>query len=172
MPDTIPVRLRRAVADDIGFIMATERLPGYEWLVGRWDAARHAATLAEPSSATLVAEDAAGVAQGFAILRQIDDPDGNVFLQRIAVAFPGNGFGRPMLCQVTDWVFGETAAHRLWLLMKQGNDRADHVYRTSGFSQEGVLRQSQIGPDGSRVDALMFSKLRAEWSSTTRSATT
>jgi RimJ/RimL family protein N-acetyltransferase len=141
-------------------------------LVGRWDAARHAATLAEASSACLVGEDAAGVARGFAILRQIDDPDGNVYLQRIAMALPGNGLGRLMLHAVTDWVFGHTAAHRFWLLMKQGNVRAEHVYRTTGFSQEGVLRQSQIAPDGSRVDALMFSMLRAEWPSPSASATT
>lgn len=152
--------------------MQTERQPGFDWLVGRWDEAKHRDVMAEASSAYFIASDAEGAAVGFAILRQVDDPDGNVYLQRIAMAQPGGGLGQPMLRGIIAWVFDETQAHRFWLLMKQGNDRADHVYRSLGFVEEGCLRQSQIAPDGTRLDALMFSMLRPEWQKTPFSATT
>ncbi len=165
MTQTTPVRLRRADEDDIAFIMQTERQPGFDWLVGSWDAAKHREIMAEASSAYLVATDAGGTRRGFAILRQIDDADGNVYLQRVAMAQAGGGFGRPFLGGIIGWVFDQTRAHRFWLLMKQGNARADHVYRSLGFTEEGTLRQTQIAPDGTRLDALMFSMLRPEWQS-------
>lgn len=151
--------------------MQTERQPGFDWLVGRWDEARHREVMAEASSAYLVATDAAGVGVGFAILRQVDDLDGNVYLQRVAMAQAGGGFGRHFLRDIIAWVFNETRAHRFWLLMKQGNDRADHVYRSLGLVEEGCLRQSQVAPDGTRLDALMFSLLRPEWQKMPGSAT-
>jgi hypothetical protein len=39
--------LVRAAEADIPFIMATERLPGYEELVGRWSEAEHRAALSD-----------------------------------------------------------------------------------------------------------------------------
>ena len=42
------LRLARGTPADIPFVMATERLPGYDDLVGRWDEARHHAALADP----------------------------------------------------------------------------------------------------------------------------
>ncbi len=172
MTQTDPVRLRRADEGDIAFIMRTERQPGFDWFVGRWEEAKHRDVMRETSSAYLVATDSEGASLGFAILRQVDDADGNVYLQRVAMAQPGGGFGRHFLRGIMAWVFEQTQAHRFWLLMKVGNHRADHVYRSLGLVEEGRLRESQKAPDGSRLDALMFSKLRPEWSSSTGSATT
>ncbi len=167
-----PVQLRRADAGDLAFIMQTERQPGFDWFVGRWDEAKHRAIMQESSSAYLVGIGPDGETLGFAILRQIDDADGNVYLQRVAMAQPGGGFGRHFMRAIMAWVFEQTQAHRFWLLMKVGNDRADHVYRSLGFTEEGRLRKTQKAPDGTRLDALMFSMLRPEWPKTMGSATT
>lgn len=142
--------------------MRTERQPGFDWFVGRWEEAMHREVMRETSSAYLVATDAEGALLGFAILRQLDDPDGNVYLQRVAMAQPGGGLGRHVMREIMAWVFGHTPAYRFWLLVKAGNDRAEHVYRSLGFTPEGRLRQTQIAPDGTRLDALMFSMLRPE----------
>ena len=166
------VRLRKATPDDIPFMMATERLPGYEWFVGQWDAARHLEVVNNSASAVLVGLDDAGVAQGFAILRELDEPSNNVYLQRIAITRPGSGFGRALLHAVTDFVFTELPTHRMWLLVKVHNAHARYIYEATGFSQEGRLRQAHIEPDGSRADSLMFSKLRSEWQPGRASATT
>ncbi len=153
-------------------MMATERQPGFEWFIGQNDAAEHARVIAGPSSATLLGLDAAGVPQGFAILKDLDDAQGNVYLQRIVIAAHGQGFGRGLLDQVVEFVFSSTKAHRFWLHMKAGNHRAHRVYLQAGFIEEGLLRQAMIAPDGGRMDSHVFSILRPEWSLRTASATT
>jgi RimJ/RimL family protein N-acetyltransferase len=166
------VTLRRAVPDDIGFMMSTERLPGYEWFVGRWDAEKHAEVMADPGNAVLVGLDAAGAACGFAVMRHNDDREQNFYLQRIAMVSPGNGLGRSMLRALLAWVFGNTDTHRFWLLVKDGNARAIRAYQSCGFSTEGRLRESFISPTGERCDAFILSILRSEWPIPAASAST
>jgi hypothetical protein len=50
------MRLRPAVLDDLPFIMATERRPGYEGRVGRWTEAEHRTGLAASGTAYLIGE--------------------------------------------------------------------------------------------------------------------
>jgi RimJ/RimL family protein N-acetyltransferase len=170
--ETKHVRLRKAGADDVGFMMATERQPGFEWFVGQWDEAEHLEKLADPGNSIVIGLDSAGERCGFAIMRQNGDREQNLYLQRIAMAAPGTGLGRPMMRALIDFVFGETDTHRLWLLVKDGNDRALHVYHASGFTTEGKLRQNLVTPLGERGDAFMLSILRPEWSERLASATT
>jgi hypothetical protein len=40
-------RIERASRTDLPFIMATERMDGYDHFVGRWDEARHLSALAD-----------------------------------------------------------------------------------------------------------------------------
>jgi RimJ/RimL family protein N-acetyltransferase len=158
--------------EDIPFIMATERQPGFEWFIGQNTAAEHATTMASRDNAYLIGLDARGAPQGFALLKNLQDTHGNVYLQRIVVAQHGQRFGRRLLAAVVDFAFTTTAAHRFWFHMKAGNDRAHHVYLQSGFIEEGRLRQSMTAPDGSRIDSHIFSILRPEWLSRSASATT
>ena len=88
------VGLRLAHSNDIPFIVATERIPGFEKLVGRWSEETHLAALRTPDHAYLIGTDAAGEQIAFAILRDLNDVHGNVCLKRMAVAVPGQGIGR------------------------------------------------------------------------------
>ena len=165
------VILRPAVAEDIDFILATERLPGNDRFIGQWTAERHLALMQAPGSQYLIGEDETGAAQGYVMITELDDRHGNIYLHRIAVAAPGQGFGRRLLRAVTEWVFARPTAHRMWFNMFADNDRAHHVYRTSGFRQEGRLREARLRADGTRCDSLIFSMLRSEWLSRPASAT-
>jgi RimJ/RimL family protein N-acetyltransferase len=103
----------------ISFIMASERRPGYEALVGRWDEARHGAALADGRHAYFVGRQVesggTGAPVGFAILRDWHSPEKVTLLKRIAVTHPGRGHGRALLSKVVAKVFEETDAWRLWL---------------------------------------------------------
>ena len=79
------VTVRPASAADIPFIMATERGPGFERLVGRSEEAQHRAEIDHPGGAYLIGQSD-GVPTGFAILRGFDDPFGNIYLKRAATA--------------------------------------------------------------------------------------
>ena len=50
----ISITLRRATEEDIPFIMGTERLDGYDALVGRWDELQHLAALKDKRKAYFV----------------------------------------------------------------------------------------------------------------------
>lgn len=163
MSDTpVTVALKRAAAEDLSFVMATERLPEHESLIGRWSAERHMAAMASDDFAYLIAF-ASGAPVGFAILRELTDPHGNIGLQRIAMVAPGRGFGRAFLDQLLDWVFAETSCHRLCLEVFTANARARHVYASLGFVEEGILREVVRRADDTRVDQALMSILRPEW---------
>jgi RimJ/RimL family protein N-acetyltransferase len=153
--------LQRAHEADIPFLMATERIPGYESLVGRWDETRHRAALADPGIAVFVAREHGGPA-GFAILKDWGSPDRVTLIKRIAVAQPNHGLGRRLLGALADAVFQETDAFRLCLGLFPENARAYRVYRACGFLPEGVSRGSAYF-GGEHRDELVMALLRPDW---------
>ncbi len=158
------LRLRRASPDDVGFIMETERLPGYDYFIGRYSVDEHKRYMASEAFAYLIGEDVTGSPVGFAILNELDNRDGNVCIKRIAVTVPDQGYGSQLLSSAINFVFRETETFRLWLTVVRGNDRALSVYRKNDFVEEGARRQAALLPDGSRADMVMMSMLRPEWS--------
>jgi len=156
--------VRLGTPADVEFVMAVERLPGYEVLTARWTREEHLAALALPDTRYLIGLRPDGSPEGFAILERIADPHEGAKLKRIAVARPGAGFGQPLLAAVTRWVFEHTPAERLWLDVFSYNERARHVYLKGGFRDDGALRQAYVLPGGERVDRRIMSILRSEWS--------
>ena len=76
------IAIVRASDADIPFIMATERLPGYDVLVGCYEEDVHRANLADDNWLYLIGLDASGTPQGFAALQNRHDGDGSEFLRR------------------------------------------------------------------------------------------
>lgn len=155
--------LRVAKAADLPEIMEIERQPGFEHLVGRSTLEFHTRAMADPDHAYLVGLAPDGRIEGFAILRDVENPQHNTCLKRLAVRVPGSGFGKPFLGDVIAWVFENTETHRLWLDHIITNDRARHVYEENGFVREGISREAYALPGGSRIDLAVMSILRREW---------
>jgi len=153
--------LVRADDADISFIMATERLPGYEELVGRWSEADHRAALANDRYAYFVAR-AASQPIGFAIIRDWASSERVTCIKRLAVARPGEGVGKAFLAKLVDRIFCETEAHRIWLGVFPDNARARRVYEAVGFKAEGLARGSSLF-GGVYRDELVMALLRPEW---------
>jgi GNAT superfamily N-acetyltransferase len=95
------LEVRRADESMIPFVMETERTPGFDVLVGRWDEARHRAALTDGQHAYFIARDD-GRPIGFAIVRDWASPERAALVKRIAVAHPGLGHGRALLSRVVD----------------------------------------------------------------------
>jgi RimJ/RimL family protein N-acetyltransferase len=151
----------RADASAIPFVMATERIAGFEQFVGRWDEARHRAALADGRHAYFIGrEDAEPI--GFVILRDWASPERVTLIKRMAVCRPGHGYGRALLAQVVDAVFGETDAWRVWLGVFPENARARRAYEAAGFTAEGIARGNAFFGDVHR-DELVMAVLRPEW---------
>jgi diamine N-acetyltransferase len=149
------VTLRLATPDDIAFILAAERRPGYEEFVGRFEEDQHRANLADDNWLYLVGLDDSGTPQGFAILQDRNDGDGSEFLRRIAVTNAGGGFGRPFLAALIDWVFAHTENTSFHLHVRNTNDRARHVYASLGFCV--------VGPEDGDPTSTTMELTTADW---------
>ncbi len=158
--------IRAAAPVDLTAIMAIERTPGFERFVGRSPEDEHRAMMASPNYAYFVGAAGDSAIVAFAILRDLEDAHGNLYLRRIAVARPGEGLGGAFLGLIVAWAFTHTAAHRFWLDCFTDNARALRVYEKLGFSREGVLRESYRAADGSRHDRFMMALTRPQWMAT------
>lgn len=118
--------------DDIPEIMRLERLPGYDAVVGRFDAAEHAEQFASPDACYFGLRDGDRLA-GFVLMQEIHAP--TVLLRRIAVGEPERGVGGRLVRGVMDWTFETTGAAALKLDVHVANARARRVYEREGFTQ-------------------------------------
>ncbi len=156
-------------AEDIQEVMALERGPGFERLVGRWEQEEHLAEIAKASSRYFVLRDRRGIA-GFAIVQGLGDRDGKAHLKRIAVRDPGEGTGEKLLRLLLNWLFTKSATNRIDLDVFVGNARAKRAYEKAGFSTDGILRDFHREPDGSFRDMWLMTILRREWEARKRDA--
>ena len=136
------VRLRPTTEGDLAFVLREEGDEENRPFIGRWTRGRHLEALVDEDLEHLISEDGGGAPVGYAILTGVRDPGRILCLKRLMVAQKGRGYGRAVLRLVKERAFGELGAHRLWLDVKEGNARARGLYRSEGFVQEGVLRDS------------------------------
>ena len=155
----------RASEKDLPFIMATERLSGYDALVGRWQEAEHLSAINGNRYAYFLAKDAA-TPVGFAIVRDWASPERVTHVKRIAVTRPGIGIGRRFLGALVSVIFRETNAHRIWLGLFPDNARARKAYEAVGFKAEGIARGSAFF-GGTHRDELIMAILRTDWTGAT-----
>jgi RimJ/RimL family protein N-acetyltransferase len=156
------LQLARGTADDIAFVMAAERLPGYEELVGRWSEAQHLAALADGRHAYFIARfESQDI--GFAIVRDWASSERVACIKRIAVSNPGQGHGQMLLAGLVDHIFRKTDAYRIWLGVFPDNARARGAYEAVGFKAEGLARGSAFF-GGVYRDELVMALLRPDWS--------
>lgn len=158
------IRLIKAGPDDIGTIMAIERLPGYEALVGRSTEEEHRRRMASDDTAHwLAAGEGAGDVGGFAIVTGVGDPHNGPYLRRIAVVHPGQGFGGALIRRLSRWAFEELKAPRFFLHVLAHNARAVAAYEACGFVKEGLLRSAYLMPDGTRADRVLMAIVAADY---------
>jgi diamine N-acetyltransferase len=152
----------RPTEQDIPFVVTTERLDGYEALVGRWSEAQHLAALTDGRHAYFIAR-LGSQDIGFAIVRDWASSERVACIKRIAVSNPGQGHGQMLLAGLVDHIFRKTDAYRIWLGVFPENDRARRAYEAVGFKSEGLARGSAFFA-GVYRDELVMALLRPDWS--------
>jgi len=148
------MRLRRATSNDIPEIMAIERQPGYEALVGQWSAEQHAAHLDDPAFHYFVVGEAGDLTAFAALHAQAD----GLLLNRIIVRETGRGFGRILLQRIIDLAPSLSPSPRLWLRVAAHNDRAIRLYAAFGFLHETTLANAGKLPIGRTVDLMVMAR--------------
>ena len=134
--------LRDATTADIPFIVNIEHRPEFREYIGNWTSEEHAAAMRDSDIRYMIAIGDNGVAIGYIILRGLRSEHRNMELKRIVISRPGQGQGKHALRLILKKVFDEFGAHRLWLDVFETNLRAQHVYRSLGFQQDGIFREA------------------------------
>jgi diamine N-acetyltransferase len=154
--------LRAATEADISFIVEIEHSPEFHEYIAKWTVEEHQAALRDPNTGYLIALDSSGSQIGYVILRGLESEHRTIELIRVAMRLPGQGSGKHVLRLVLKKVFEELGAHRLWLDVLESNLRAQHVYLSLGFQQDGMIREGFFS-DGKYHSLILMSLLDREY---------
>ncbi len=135
------LNVRKTEATDLPFVLEAETDQENTPFIGQWSYEQHLESLIDENMNHLIIENKNGDKIGYAIITGLLDLNKTVCLQRIAIQMKGKGYGKETLKLIVMWVFEHTETHRLWLDVKDFNNRARHVYESVGFIVEGTLRE-------------------------------
>ncbi|HEV7914497.1 MAG TPA: GNAT family N-acetyltransferase, partial [Albitalea sp.] len=114
-----------------------------------WDRTQHEGAIRFPDFRHFIVEAGAGYpSAGFVILQGCRNPHRSIELKRLVLQTKGQGLGRACVRLLVQMAFRDLGAHRFWLDVKSLNVRAQALYRSEGFIEEGRLRDSVKTDDG------------------------
>jgi diamine N-acetyltransferase len=137
------VRLRPTMLSDLDFVRSVETDGRNLPFITPWERTQHEGAVRFPDFRHFVIEAGEGYAScGFIILQGCRNPHRSVELKRIVLQPKGQGLGRACVRLLKQMAFRDLHAHRFWLDVKQLNTRAQLLYASEGFVEEGRLRES------------------------------
>ena len=157
------ITLRPTSAADLNFVIAAEQHRDNSLFVRQWSADQHLEALEDPNIGHFIIVSAySGNPVGYVILMGLKDRDRSLELRRIVVTDKGKGFGRQAIRLVKAYAFEQLTCHRLWLDVMLYNKRAAKLYKSEGFTLEGVHREA-VRLGNRYVDVRVMSILRGEY---------
>ena len=157
------LRLRQATADDLNYIMTLQAAPENLKFIVPFDEDYHHAIInsdGSEKSDVIVEEVDTGQAVGYFMLRELDSPCAEY--THVIIGKKGIGYGREALKLLMKWTFEVKNFHRVWIDCKEYNSVALHLYESSGFVREGVLREI-ILTDGVYENLIVLGMLDREY---------
>lgn len=157
------ILLRRTTEMDLDFVLQAESDPAHSVYIGQWTREQHRQALTEADIRhMIVTERTTRLPVGYLILAGQCSPHNSIELRRLVIVRKGEGFGKLALRLVIELAFNHLNAHRLWLDVRSGNDRAMQLYRSLGFMEEGLLRDA-FYHHGKYGDLTVMSMLEQEF---------
>lgn len=157
------LRLRRATMNDLNYITTLQAAPENLKFIVPFDEDYHRAIINSDSSEksdVIVEEINTGESVGYFMLRELDSPCAEY--THVIIGKKGIGYGREALKLLMTWTFDVKNFHRVWIDCKEYNSVALHLYESSGFVREGVLREI-ILTDGVYENLIVLGMLDREY---------
>ncbi len=141
------VHLRPTMLSDLDFVVSVEQDGANLPFITTWERTQHEGAIRFPDSRHFIVEwgqDLQTQAQpaGYVILQGCRNPNRSVELKRLVLQPKGQGVGRACVRLLKQLAFQQLHAHRFWLDVKGLNTRAQALYLSEGFVEEGRLRES------------------------------
>jgi len=142
-PDMPPLRLRPTMLSDLDFVVSVENDPRNLPFITPWERTQHEGAVRIPDFRHFIVEAGPeGLHDGFVILQGCRNPHRSIELKRLVLQTKGQGRGRQCVRWLKQIAFRDLHAHRFWLDVKGLNTRAQKLYISEGFTEEGRLRES------------------------------
>ncbi|MBI5257275.1 MAG: GNAT family N-acetyltransferase [Burkholderiales bacterium] len=149
-PGDTRLRLRPTMLSDLDFVGSVETDARNLPFISPWERTQHEGALRFPDFRHFIVEAGPSYERaGFIILQGCRNPHRSVELKRIVLQPKGQGLGRACVRLLKAMAFRDLHAHRFWLDVKSLNVRAQALYASEGFIEEGRLRESvRVSIDG------------------------
>ena len=137
------IRLRPTMLSDLDYVISVETDPANLPFIAPWERTQHEGAVRFPDFRHFIVE--AGddwSSAGFVILQGCRSRHKSVELKRIVLQPKGQGLGRASVRLLKQIAFRDLHAHRFWLDVQALNTRAQALYASEGFVEEGRLRES------------------------------
>lgn len=149
---------------DVAYVVTAEREAENARYVGQWSAEEHIHALTQPDILhVLIQEQASRRSVGYVVMAGIKNPNHSIEFRRLVITDKGKGYGRETLQLIKKLAFQQLNAHRLWLDVRVDNLRAQRLYLSEGFVQEGILRECVLF-NGGYESLIIMSMLKNEYS--------
>ena len=143
MSEPLRLRMRPTLLSDLDFVIQVETDSHNLPFITPWERMQHEGAVRFPDFRHFVVETGPDYeASGFVILQGCRNPHRSVELKRIVLQPKGQGYGRACVRLLKKMAFRDLHAHRFWLDVKSLNTRAQALYASEGFVEEGRLRES------------------------------
>ena len=148
------LKFRPTLVQDLDKVLSIERDPDNINWIFPYSKERHLQVLENSDEYHYIIEDESGII-GFIILAETEKEHNSIEFRRIAIQVKGKGYGRQTMRWVKQWAFNTKDAYRLWLDVFPENLRALNLYRSEGFKEEGMKRESIHSESGRRSQIIM-----------------
>jgi RimJ/RimL family protein N-acetyltransferase len=158
------VRLRPTMSSDLDFVLSVEQDPLNLPFITPWERTQHEGAIRFPGLAPFHRRGRRGLCVGRlrdpARLPQ-SEPLARAQAHGAQARSAGPGVGRQCLQLLAQMAFRDLGAHRFWLDVKGRNLRAQALYASEGFVEEGRLRES-VRTDTGYDSLVVMSMLESE----------
>lgn len=155
--------VRNTTEEDLEFVINSEHEPDNAQYVGQWTKDQHISSLVQEDILHLIIEEkSTNEPVGYVIIAGITNQNKNIEFRRIVISKKGKGLGRKTLKLVKKIAFERLNAHRLWIDVRYKNLRAQNLYKSEGFIEEGILREC-ILYNGNYESLIVMSILNNEY---------
>lgn len=157
------IKCRATLSADLEFVKTAESDAENSRFVSQWTIDQHLSAIGDEDQMHIIIEDSKnGKKIGYMIVAGLKNKSNNIELKRIVITDKGHGYGRQAFILMKQYIFEELKAHRLWLDVKTFNERGIHLYKSEGFVEEGIMRESVLY-NGKYDDMLVMSILEHEY---------
>ena len=153
------VVLRQVGPDDVEHVHRILTAPGVREIWSGYDDIERVKAKYQGEEHHLVELD--GQVVGFIQWWEEDDPEYRHAGIDISLHpdFHGQGLGRDAVAAMARWLFDERAHHRVTIDPRASNEPAIRCYTAVGFKPVGIMRQYELGVDGTWHDGLLMDLL-------------